>query len=183
MQKRFVTCAARLALAAAFLVGLASRASAEAIVLSNVNVVVDPLSRFATVSAGFEAHSDSGLDISLDGLDVSLSQDGVPIPDLSTGPVVLDESPFFVNAPLSMADGSVFPSIDLFTLTGLTQGSTYTGSFSIIEMIGGMPQPLEIPPQTFAFTVGASQNVPEPGSVWLLGTGVALLAGRLRRRR
>lgn len=175
MAKSLVNRAAwRLVLAAAFVMAVAGSASADFITLTDVSVNLDFNSLVATVSAGLEAHSDTaGGSISLDALSVSASQDGSPLDAAS-----IDDLPFFLNAPLTMQDGDAIAPIELFRLTGLTPGSSYTGSFFLQEG----DTPLESPPQVFAFDVPATAPVPEPGTLMLLAIGVAALVARGRQR-
>jgi hypothetical protein len=175
MQKRHVTCVVRFALAAVLSLGIAGRASAASIALTNVRVELDLANLVASVTGGLEAHSGDGSDVFLDGLSVSLAADGVDIPDLFAGPTLLDDLPFF-GLPASLPDGGSLPDTSLlFRLTGLKPNADYTGSFYLFQFSPlGFPEALEAP-QTFAFS-----TVPEPATLLLTGICAGLAVGRRR---
>ena len=179
MWNSFRKHACRLALVVTLTLCCAGRASANAITLSNVQVQVDPIDLIASVSAVLEAQVDTGTEVFLEGLSVSFAQNGVTL-DLTAGPVTLDDTPFFVNTPVTMVHGQTTGPLLLFQLLGLTHGSLYTGSFYLVE--GG--NPLQVPPQTFSFTMSQvpSSSVPEPGTLLLLSSGAGLAALWRRRR-
>src|ERR1700754_136763 len=89
MVNPFVTRLFRVALAAAFTIGLADRAAASSIQLSNLHVDFDESGLVASVSAGLEAQFDGLFDTVR--LEVFLDQ----VPDLFAGPTLLDDSPFY----------------------------------------------------------------------------------------
>jgi hypothetical protein len=161
-------------------IGGAQRASADAITLSDVQVNLDFATLSASISAALAAHSDTASSVFLDGLSVSLLQDGVPV-DLSAGPTTLDDSPFFANTPPSMLDGDTLGPVVLFRLLGLVPGASYTTSFFLTEGL----DPLEVPPQEVAFTapLSSATPVPEPASIWLVGAGAGGLWLSARRHR
>jgi hypothetical protein len=169
----------RFALAAALVLAAAPRASADMILLSDVQVALDPDTLVASVSAGLEARSDTGSEVSLAGLSVSLFLGGDPV-DLFAGPTLLDDLPFFLNTPATMADGGLLAPVVLFRLIGLLPGASYAGSFFLTDGASA----LEVPPQPFAFTVPQTPTagVPEPGTLLLMGIGGALAALQRRRR-
>ena len=166
----------RLLVAVAILIASSARASADMIVLSNVHVELDLETLIASVSAGLEAQSDTGGEVTLAGLSVSLFRDADPV-DLFAGPTLLDDLPFFLNTPASLADGALVAPVVLFRLIGLLPGESYTGSFFLTDGVGA----LENPPQEFSFTVPTA-GVPEPGTLLLMGIGAAVLGVRRRRR-
>ena len=157
----------------------AARASADSITLSNVQLQLDLVTLSASISAGLEAHSDTASSVFLDGLSVSVLQDGVSV-DLSAGPTTLDDLPFFTNTPPFMPDGGTLGTVVLFRLLGLVPGASYSASFVLTEGV----DPLEIPAQSVSFSVPSEPigTVPEPGSLWLLGMGTAGLWRVARRK-
>jgi hypothetical protein len=173
MHKHLVAHVIRLALAAAFTIGLADRAAASSILLSNLEIQFDDTGLIASISAGLQAQSGDGSDVFLDSLAVSLFQDGEAIPDLFFGPTQLDDQPFFA-LPFSLPDGGTLADATLlFRITGLIAGASYTGSFALSQF--GQDEPLVS--QDFAFTANAP--VPEPSTLVLTGFGMAAL---LRKR-
>jgi hypothetical protein len=84
-----------------------------------------------------------------------------------TGPLGIDDSDFFLNAPLDLAPGDSFTG-DLFEVIvppGTLDG-TYAGTFSILGGAdGGASNVLG--------TVSFAATVPEPSSIVLLLSGVA----------
>jgi hypothetical protein len=105
---------------------------------------------------------------------VWLNSDGASIvpPNLK-----VDDIPFFTNFPffLNPGDSVTAELFDVYIPDGVPIG-LYTGSF---EILGGDPS-------DFTDEVGyANYNIdalPEPSSYLLFGTGLALLAGIIRRR-
>ena len=179
-QSRFFRkCHVALALAVLTLAG-AERASADSITLSDVQVQLDFDTLSASISAALGAHSDTASSVFLDGLSVSLLQDGVPV-DLSAGPTTLDDAPFFANTPPSMLDGETLGPVVLFRLLGLVPGASYTTSFFLTEGL----DPLEVPSQNLAFTapLDSATPVPEPTSILLFGAGAGGLWLSARRHK
>ena len=106
--------------------------------------------------------------------------------------LILDDSPFLTNAPLSLTPGEVTSSFEFFTATSdaLTPLGTYVGTFSVLggadsnatdELSGTTPPGFQV--NVVPSTVS---DVPEPNNVALL-SGIALtgtcLLRRLRPRR
>ncbi len=98
-------------------------------------------------------------------------------PVLDAG-LVLDGNPFFANAPLSLDPGQSTADIELFTITVPPYGlgsNFYAGTF---EILGGGPSD-----DSLLGSADFNINVtPEPTSLVLLLTGMAGLAGALRRK-
>jgi hypothetical protein len=92
------------------------------------------------------------------------------------GPLSLDDSPFFLNFPLSLNPGQSDTDV-LFTVTvpANTVG-TFPGSFSIL---GGSTDTASNVPATASFQI---TETPEPESFVLLGTGLASLIVSQRHR-
>lgn len=100
---------------------------------------------------------------------------------IASGSLLLDDSPFLNNFPISMNPGNS-DTDELFTVTvplGTPIGF-YSGSFTII---GGSDGNAQNAVGSADFGVNVSGNAtPEPSSLVLLLTGVAGIAGTLRRR-
>ncbi len=168
-------------LTAVVVAAAASGADAAALRLQDVQFPVDDVTLTATFSAGLEADTDDGSDIFLDGLSVDLAQDGTFL-DLFAGPTLLDDLPFFLDVPPTLADGETLPVSLLFRHTGLTAGATYTGSFALL-FSAGLDSGLFTAPALFSFsTAEAPAPVPEPATLILMATGLGA-TGLLQRRR
>jgi PEP-CTERM motif len=178
MPKRYLARVVRAAMVAALTVAFADRASADSILLSDVQIQLDLDNMIASITGGLEAHSSTGGPVFLDGLGVNLVQDATPL-DLFAGPTLLDDLPFF-SLPYPLADGESLPVTTLlFRLTGLVAGSAYTGSFSFLEFSAdGAAEVLAS--RDFAFATPTP--VPEPATLLLTGTGIGLAMLRHRRR-
>jgi hypothetical protein len=90
-----------------------------------------------------------------------------------------DGSPFYTNAPLFLDPGATTGIIELFTITAPPYGpgsNFYTGTFLILG--GGDSGASDVlASEDFSINV-----LPEPSSLVLMLTGMAGLAGTLRRR-
>ncbi len=170
MFKKTAFSISTLVLGAALL--LARPASADTITLNLTNPVQtgaggSTLSFDATVSAPGK-----------NGGTIFLNGDDFTVPS----PLTLNDDGFFFGFPLSLDPGDSFSGL-LFTISlppGISAGP-YLGSFSILGGADGSAQDVLA---TVNFTVNATAGtsaVPEPGSLMLLGTGLAGLVVRVRR--
>lgn len=90
------------------------------------------------------------------------------------GTLTLDDLPFAVNfLGQSITGGSTLGPLSVFTVTievGAAPG-IYNGVFSVLfDSEGGMGQETNF--QTFSITVQSETPVPEPMTLWLLGSGL-----------
>lgn len=97
------------------------------------------------------------------------------------GPLTLNDDGFFFDFPFSLDAGDSFTGV-LFTVnlpTNVAPGS-YDGSFQIFGGEDGSAQDLL---DTVTFEVNTSSAVPEPGTLLLLATGLAVGMGFVSRGR
>jgi hypothetical protein len=100
----------------------------------------------------------------------------LPFPDLT-----VDDSPFFNNSPLFLSPGDAYtgPFIDV-TVDPATPSGSYGGSYTIQ---GGTDSETFDNIAAEDFTVDVGSTVPEPNTSLLITSGLAALAGGLRKRR
>ena len=95
----------------------------------------------------------------------------------------VDDTPFLMNAPPSLAPSDSVGPVDLFTVTidlSAVPG-TYTSNFFNIQ--GGTDASASDTLATQQFAITVTTTVPEPGTIALLGTGITFVAAGARRRR
>jgi hypothetical protein len=96
--------------------------------------------------------------------------------------LTVDDSPFYLNAPLSLAPGESSGPLELFDvdLSSTTPAGTYSSNtFSILGGPDGgtLMDFADLADATFSITVSPASSVPEPDSSWDMMTGLGLLAG------
>jgi hypothetical protein len=82
------------------------------------------------------------------------------------GMIFTADGTMWVDAP-----GPTAPTLSSFTFTGVT--GTYAFDLEYAEVDG--------PPAVLDFSISSVASTPEPGSIFLLGTGLLALAGLVRR--
>ena len=91
------------------------------------------------------------------------------------GTLTLDDTPFVINfLGQSIAGGSTLGPLAFFTVTieAGTAPGIYSGVFSVLfDSDNGQFQETNF--QTFSITVQAETAIPEPMTIWLLGSGLA----------
>ncbi|MGD0859512.1 MAG: PEP-CTERM sorting domain-containing protein [Terracidiphilus sp.] len=167
MQKKLCKCTLALAIAATF----AGAARADAI-LDLTPPTLDTAAGGTVEFAGTLTNTGDA-DLYLNG-DVVI----LPYPDLT-----VDDSPFFNNSPLflSPGDGYTGPFIDV-TVDPATPSGSYSGSYTIQG--GTDPNAFDnLATAGFTVNVGEVTATPEPNTTLLIASGLAALAGGLRKRR
>jgi PEP-CTERM motif len=99
--------------------------------------------------------------------------------------LTLDDTPFVVNfLGQSIAGGATLGPLSIFTVTieAGTAPGIYNGVFSVLfDSDNGAGQETNF--QTFSITVQGPNPVPEPMTVWLLGSGlVGIVSFKFKRR-
>jgi len=101
----------------------------------------------------------------------------------SSGFLVLNDTPFFLNSPHSMAPGQTNTFV-VFTV-GIPVGTpvgSYPGTFSILG--GSSPAAFfSLSTASFQVNVSVPAGVPEPATMLLLSSGLVGVAAKVRKRR
>jgi hypothetical protein len=155
--------------------------AASGLLLAATAAKADPLS--LTITPVFQTGTDGGM-LTFDATltDINPTEAVYLNSDITTlsGPLVLDDSPFFNNFPLFLDPGGSFTA-ELFTvfIPNGTPDGLYTGTFNIL---GGSPSDFTDVVASANFDVGIT---PEPTSFVLLLTGLLtglVMIGLLRYR-
>jgi hypothetical protein len=99
-----------------------------------------------------------------------------------SSPLVGDDTPFFLNFPLSLSSGDSATAV-LFTITvpGGTPYGLYAGSFVLLGGSDGSSQ-FQLGSVDYNVNVANINSVPEPGAFLLMGTGLLGFGGVVRQR-
>jgi hypothetical protein len=99
-------------------------------------------------------------------------------------PLGVDDSPFFINAPASLAGGGSTGLIELLevTIPPAQPSGTLDG---VLTVVGGANDTAtdNLGSGDFHLSVGSAGAVPDPGSLLLMASGLACLVWRRRRKR
>lgn len=172
MRNRWKTVVLQLLLAACMSFTLA-HANTLTFTLNNANQTATP-GDTVTFQATVAANAGNTADLYLNGLSGN-----------SDSTLAVDETDFLNNFPFTLSAGDTLTG-DIFTVTlplGAVSGAIYTGSVSLQGGADGSAQDI-LGSADFSVNVLAvsGAQVPEPCSIFLLGTGLAGLAASRYRR-
>ncbi len=89
--------------------------------------------------------------------------------------LTIDDSPFFVNAPLFLDPGASSVPFALFDVLINAAAPPASYDFNFFQILGGLDGSASdtVGSAVFSVIVSAPSQVPEPATFWLLGAGLA----------